>query len=138
MDRLQQRDAAASGLKTAEGLPTNTIRALAMDAVEKAHSGHPGTAMAPMKNNPGNPLWPDRDRFILSAGHASMLQYAALHLTGYDLGMEDTRQFRQWGSRTPGYPEFSYTPGIALSAVVNATPGLLGGERVGVEREGTR
>nr|WP_240432651.1 transketolase [Rubrobacter indicoceani] len=102
-----------------------------MDAVEKAASGHPGTAMAlapltytifkkMMKHNPGNPLWPDRDRFILSAGHASMLQYAVLHLTGYDLTLDDLKNFRQWGSRTPGHPEFSHTPGI------EATTGPLG------------
>ncbi|MGI8541134.1 MAG: transketolase [Rubrobacteraceae bacterium] len=117
--------------RTVEAESINTIRALAMDAVEQAQSGHPGTAMAlapltytifkkMMKHNPANPLWPDRDRFILSAGHASMLQYAVLHLTGYDLGLEDLKQFRQWGSRTPGHPEFSHTPGI------EATTGPLG------------
>ena len=94
-----------------------------MDAVQKATSGHPGTpmSMAPvaytiytkfLKHNPENPDWKDRDRFVLSAGHASMLQYALLHLTGYDLTMEDIKQFRQWGSRTPGHPEHFLTPGV--------------------------
>lgn len=106
-----------------EALSVNTIRALAMDAVEKAASGHPGTpmALAPlaytlytkvMRHNPDDPHWPDRDRFILSAGHASMLQYAMLHLTGYDLTMDDIKNFRQWESRTPGHPEHFHTAGI--------------------------
>ena len=93
-----------------------------MDAVQKANSGHPGTpmALAPvaytiftkfLKHNPENPLWPDRDRFVLSSGHASMLLYSMLHLTGYDLTLEDIKNFRQWGSRTPGHPEHSHTPG---------------------------
>ena len=104
-------------------LSINTIRALAMDAVQKANSGHPGTpmALAPLaytiytkflRHNPEDPSWPDRDRFILSAGHASMLQYALLHLTGYDLSMDDLEEFRQWGSRTPGHPEKNHTPGV--------------------------
>ncbi len=94
-----------------------------MDAVQKANSGHPGTpmALAPvaytiftrfLKHNPENPLWPDRDRFVLSAGHASMLLYSMLHLTGYDLTLEDLKNFRQWGSRTPGHPEHFHTPGV--------------------------
>lgn len=101
----------------------NTIRGLAMDAVQKADSGHPGMPMgaAPMgylvydrfmRHNPENPKWPDRDRFILSAGHGSMLLYALLHLTGYDLSMEEIKNFRQWGSKTPGHPEFEDTPGV--------------------------
>ena len=109
--------------KSIEALSINTIRALAMDAVEKASSGHPGTpmALAPLaytlytkvlRHNPDNPHWPDRDRFVLSNGHASMLQYAMLHLTGYDLSMEDIKNFRQWESRTPGHPEHFHTPGI--------------------------
>ncbi len=117
--------------KSVEMQSINTIRALAMDAVEKAASGHPGTAMAlapvaytiytkMMRHNPGNTEWPDRDRFILSAGHACMLQYAMLHLTGYDLTMDDIKNFRQWESRTPGHPEYSHTPGI------EATTGPLG------------
>jgi len=101
----------------------NTIRMLAVDAVQKANSGHPGTPMglAPLayvlwtrflKYNPRNPQWPDRDRFILSAGHASMLLYSLLHLTGYDLPLEEIKRFRQWGSRTPGHPEYGHTPGV--------------------------
>ena len=104
-------------------LSINTIRTLAMDAVQKANSGHPGTpmALAPvaytiftkfLRHNPENPSWPDRDRFVLSAGHASMLLYSLLHLTGYDLTMDDLKNFRQWGSRTPGHPEHSLTPGV--------------------------
>ncbi|MGI5819092.1 MAG: transketolase [Armatimonadota bacterium] len=101
----------------------NTIRGLAMDAVQKANSGHPGMPMgaAPMgyllydrfmRYNPQNPQWPDRDRFLLSAGHGSMLLYSLLHLTGYDLPMEELMSFRQWGSMTPGHPEFEDTPGV--------------------------
>jgi transketolase len=104
----------------------NTIRTLSIDAVQKANSGHPGAPMdaAPMayllwtrhmRYNPTNPDWPDRDRFILSAGHASMLLYSMLHLTGYDLGIEDLKQFRQWGSRTPGHPERHCAPGVEVS-----------------------
>jgi transketolase len=117
--------------KNVATLSINTIRALAMDAVEKAASGHPGTpmSMAPvaytiytkfLRHNPENPDWKDRDRFVLSAGHASMLQYALLHLTGYDLTMEDIKNFRQWESRTPGHPEHFLTPGV------EATTGPLG------------
>ncbi|MGF1473220.1 MAG: transketolase [Rubrobacteraceae bacterium] len=112
--------------KNIEMQSINTIRGLAMDAVEKAASGHPGTAMAlapvaytiytkMMRHNPDNPDWPDRDRFILSAGHACMLQYSMLHLTGYDLTMEDIKNFRQWESRTPGHPEHFLTPGVETS-----------------------
>ena len=101
----------------------NSIRMLAVDAVEKAKSGHPGAPMglAPaayvlwtrfLKHNPKNPSWPDRDRFVLSAGHASMLLYSMLHLAGYDLPLEQVKQFRQWGSRTPGHPERKLTPGV--------------------------
>jgi transketolase len=101
----------------------NTIRMLSVDAVEKAKSGHPGAPMglAPsayvlwmrfLKHNPRNPLWADRDRFVLSAGHGSMLLYSMLHLTGYDLPLEQIQQFRQWGSRTPGHPERGLTPGV--------------------------
>ena len=104
----------------------NTIRCLAMDAVERADSGHPGMPMgaAPMayvlwarylKHNPSNPEWPDRDRFILSAGHGSMLQYALLHLSGYDLSMEELKNFRQWESRTPGHPENHLTSGVEVT-----------------------
>jgi transketolase len=101
----------------------NAIRALAMDAVQAANSGHPGTpmALAPaayvlwtrfLRYNPRNPDWPDRDRFVLSCGHASMLQYALLHLTGYDVSLEDLKGFRQWASKTPGHPERGHTPGV--------------------------
>ena len=101
----------------------NAIRALAMDAVQKANSGHPGAPMGMadiaevlwrgvLRHNPKNPQWPNRDRFVLSNGHGSMLQYALLHLTGYDLGIEDLKQFRQMHSRTPGHPEYGYTAGV--------------------------
>ncbi|APB33308.1 transketolase [Gloeomargarita lithophora Alchichica-D10] len=107
-------------------LAINTIRFLAVDAVQKAKSGHPGLPMgaAPMayvlwqnflKFNPRNPQWADRDRFVLSAGHGCMLQYALLHLTGYDVGMDDLKQFRQWGSITPGHPENFETPGVEVT-----------------------
>jgi len=101
----------------------NTIRMLAVDAVQKANSGHPGLPMgaAPMayvlwtrflKHNPRDPKWANRDRFILSAGHGSMLLYALLYLTGYDVPMEQLQQFRQWNSITPGHPEYGLTPGV--------------------------
>ena len=104
----------------------NAIRALAIDAIEKANSGHPGAplGMADMaealwrhgfKHNPADPKWVDRDRFVLSNGHASMLLYALLHLTGYDLTMEDIENFRQWGSKTPGHPEYGHTPGVDIT-----------------------
>ena len=104
----------------------DTIRTLAMDAVQKANSGHPGTAMALapvaylyftecMRYDPQQPHWAGRDRFVLSPGHACMLQYATLHLTGYDVSLEDLRQFRQWGSLTPGHPEVHHTPGIEVT-----------------------
>lgn len=101
----------------------NAIRALSMDAVEAANSGHPGAPMGMadiaealwtgvLKHNPANPEWPDRDRFVLSNGHGSMLIYSLLHLTGYDLPIEELKRFRQLGSRTPGHPEYGYTPGV--------------------------
>src|SRR5574340_244778 len=101
----------------------NTVRFLAVDAVQKANSGHPGMPLgaAPMayvlwtrllRHNPRNPGWFDRDRFVLSAGHGSMLLYSLLHLTGYDLSLDDIRNFRQWGSKTPGHPERGHTPGV--------------------------
>ncbi len=118
----------------------NVIRGLAMDAPEQADSGHSGTAMALaplahvlwtriMNYDPRDPQWPDRDRFVLSNGHACILQYAMLHLTGYDLSLEDLRQFREWGSRTPGHPEAGHTAGI------DVTTGPLGqgvGDAVGM------
>ena len=102
---------------------TSAVRALAMDAVQKANSGHPGAPMGMaeiaevlwihhLRHNPANPNWVDRDRFILSNGHGSMLIYALLHLTGYDLSIEDIKQFRQLHSKTPGHPEYGYTPGV--------------------------
>ncbi len=108
---------------TLDQLCVNTIRALAIDTVLKANSGHPGLPLgaAPMayalfaralRHNPANPQWPDRDRFVLSAGHGSALLYALLHLTGYDLPLSELQQFRQWGSRTPGHPEHGETPGV--------------------------
>jgi transketolase len=116
---------------TLERLAIDTIRTLSMDAVQKANSGHPGAPMgaAPMafvlwtrflRHAPTHPDWVDRDRFVLSAGHASMLLYSLLHLTGYGLGLEELEQFRQWGSRTPGHPEHGLTPGV------EATTGPLG------------
>jgi transketolase len=107
-------------------LSIDTIRGLAMDSVQKANAGHPGTAMALaplgytlferfLHANPKDTAWPDRDRFVLSSGHACVLQYSLLHLCGYDLTLEDLQQFRQWGSRTPGHPERGHTPGIEVT-----------------------
>jgi transketolase len=112
-------------------LSINTVRTLAMDAVQQAESGHPGTAMAlaplayvlwlrHLKYNPANPEWRDRDRFVLSAGHACMLLYSVLYLTGYDVTLDDIKNFRQWTSKTPGHPERGMTPGV------EATTGPLG------------
>jgi transketolase len=118
----------ASGIDERElaTLSIDTIRGLAMDAVQQADSGHPGTAMALaplayvlfkrfLRVNPADTHWPGRDRFILSSGHACVLQYSLLHLVGYDLGLEDLEQFRQWGSRTPGHPERGHTSGIEVT-----------------------
>jgi transketolase len=104
----------------------NTIRTLSLDAVQKANSGHPGLPLgaAPMayvlwtrflRHNPRNPKWENRDRFLLSAGHGSMLLYSLLHLTGYDLPLEELKNFRQWGSKTPGHPEYGLTPGVEIT-----------------------
>src|SRR5262245_19511953 len=109
----------------------NAIRFLSVDAVQHANSGHPGMPMGAaamayvlwtrfLRHSPSNPRWPDRDRFVLSAGHGSMLLYSLLHLTGYDLGLEQIKRFRQWGSATPGHPESHLTPGV------EATTGPLG------------
>ncbi len=106
-----------------DGLCINTIRTLSIDAVQAAHSGHPGAPLGAaamayvlwdrfLKHNPRNPEWSDRDRFVLSAGHASMLLYSLLHLTGYDLDLDDIRRFRQWDSRAAGHPEHGLTPGV--------------------------
>ena len=114
-----------------DSLSINTIRFLSVDAVQAANSGHPGLPMGAaatayvlwtrfLKHDPSDPKWPDRDRFVLSAGHGSMLLYSLLHLTGYDLSLEDIQKFRQWGSRTPGHPENHLTPGV------EATTGPLG------------
>lgn len=116
---------------TLDQLCVTTLRMLATDTVEKAGSGHPGMPLgaAPMayvlwqkimRHNPTNPLWPDRDRFVLSAGHGSALLYGLLHLSGYDLSIEEIKHFRQWGSHTPGHPEYGMTPGV------EATTGPLG------------
>jgi len=107
-------------------LSIDTIRGLSMDAVQKANAGHPGTAMALaplayvlfqrfLRVNPADTAWPDRDRFVLSSGHACVLQYSLLHLCGFGLGIEDLEQFRQWGSRCPGHPERGHTPGIEVT-----------------------
>ncbi|MDE2980155.1 MAG: transketolase [Gemmatimonadota bacterium] len=114
---------AAGTSTTIEQLAIDTIKTLAMDAVQEANSGHPGTpmALAPvgyalwtrhLRHNPRDPGWLDRDRFVLSAGHASMLIYSLLYLTGYDLTLDDIRRFRQWDSKTPGHPEYGHTPGV--------------------------
>jgi transketolase len=115
------------GSKTnVDELCINAIRMLSIDAVQRANSGHPGMPMGAatiayilwtrhLRHNPQNPSWPDRDRFVLSAGHASMLLYSLLFLTGYDLTMEDLEQFRQWQSRTPGHPERGHTPGVEVT-----------------------
>src|ERR1700761_5115924 len=107
-------------------LTIDTIRGLAMDSVQKANAGHPGTAMALaplgytlfkrfLRANPKDTEWVDRDRFVLSSGHACVLQYSLLHLTGYELTLDDLKQFRQWGSRTPGHPERGHTAGIEVT-----------------------
>ena len=112
--------------QTIDNLCINTIRTLSMDAVQKAKSGHPGMPMGAatmayvlwtrhLRHNPRDPAWPDRDRFVLSAGHGSMLLYSLLYLTGYDLTLDDLKQFRQWGSRTPGHIERGTTPGVEVT-----------------------
>ncbi|HSB65277.1 MAG TPA: transketolase, partial [Anaerolineales bacterium] len=109
-----------------ENKAINTIRFLAADAVQKANSGHPGLPMGAaamaytlwtrhLRFNPRNPNWPDRDRFILSGGHGSALLYALLYLSGYDLPLEQLMNFRQWGSQTPGHPEYGLTPGVEVT-----------------------
>ncbi len=116
---------------TKELLAINSIRTLSIDAVQKANSGHPGMPMgaAPMaftlwtdkmRHNPKNPNWFNRDRFVLSAGHGSMLLYSLLHLSGYDLSLDDLKSFRQMDSKTPGHPEYRHTAGV------DATTGPLG------------
>jgi transketolase len=116
-------DAVVTSSTELDQLCINTVRTLAMDAVQRANSGHPGTpmALAPLcyvlwtkhlRHNPADPTWIDRDRFVLSCGHASMLLYSLLYLTGYDLRLEEIKDFRQWASRTPGHPEHGLTPGV--------------------------
>ena len=129
----------------------NAIRALSMDAVQKANSGHPGAPMGMadiaevlwndfLKHNPNDPTWYDRDRFILSNGHASMLLYSLLHLSGYDLPLEELKNFRQLHSKTPGHPEIGYTPGVETTTgplgqgLANAV-GLALGEQLLVIRQ---
>ncbi|MBW2409076.1 MAG: transketolase [Deltaproteobacteria bacterium] len=118
---MTQTDSAGQG--TVDDLCINTMRTLAIDAIEAAKSGHPGAPMglAPaayvlwtriLKHNPKNPDWVDRDRFVLSGGHASMMLYSLLYLCGYDVSLDDVKNFRQWGSKTPGHPEYGLTPGV--------------------------
>jgi transketolase len=136
----------ATDRSTLDELCVNTIRTLSMDAVQKANSGHPGTpmALAPlayllytrlMNHAPEDPQWPDRDRFVLSAGHASMLLYSILHLTGYGVSLEDLKNFRQFGSPTAGHPEYGHAPGIEtttgpLGQGISTAVGLALGERM--------
>jgi transketolase len=118
--------ATANTASSLDQLAVNTIRTLSIDAVQNANSGHPGLPLgaAPMayvlwtrflRHNPKSPHWPDRDRFVFSAGHGSMLLYSMLHLTGYDLSLDEIKRFRQWGSQTPGHPENRLTPGVELT-----------------------
>jgi transketolase len=139
-----------TGSKALDELCINTVRVLAMEAVQQANSGHPGTpmALAPisyvlwtrhLRHNPADPHWPGRDRFVLSAGHASMLMYSLLHLTGYDISLDDIKNFRQWGSLTPGHPEYDVTRGVETTTgplgqgVGNAVGMALAEARLAVE-----
>jgi transketolase len=123
---MKAKSKTSASLSDVDALSINTLRFLAIDAIQKANSGHPGLPMGAasmayvlwtrfLKHNPANPAWFDRDRFVLSAGHGSMLLYSLLHLTGYDLPLEQLQQFRQWGSRTPGHPERGLTPGVEVT-----------------------
>ena len=131
MDPLLTKPSQAAKAGPLDQLCINTVRCLSMDAVQQADSGHPGTAMAlaplgyvlftrHLRFDPADPDWADRDRFVLSAGHACMFIYSLLYLTGYDLSLDEIKAFRQWGSRTPGHPEYGLTPGV------EATTGPLG------------
>ncbi len=122
-DQMEKDETSQTVFEEIDELCINTIRGLAMDAIEKANSGHPGAPMglAPagyvlwtrfLRHDPKNPSWFNRDRFVLSGGHASMLIYSLLYLTGYDLTLDDIKSFRQWGSKTPGHPEYGLTPGV--------------------------
>lgn len=129
LDHQERRSANVSSQSNQPITPVllaNSIRALSMDAVERAKSGHPGMPMGMaeiavalwyrhLRHNPSSPVWANRDRFVLSNGHGSMLQYSLLHLTGYDISIEDLRQFRQIGSKAPGHPEYGYTPGVEIT-----------------------
>ena len=123
MTSTQQQHDKTAQTESIDELCINTIRTLSIDAVEKANSGHPGLPMgaAPMayvlwtrhmRYDPTHPDWSNRDRFVLSAGHGSALLYSLLYLTGYPLTLDDLKNFRQWGSRTPGHPERGVTPGV--------------------------
>src|SRR3981081_3360889 len=116
----------ATKTQALEDLCINTIRTLSIDAVQKANSGHPGLPMGAatmgyvlgtrhLPHTPRNPQWPDRDRFVLSAGHGSMLLYSLLFLTGYDLSLDEIQHFRKWGSKTPGHPERGHNAGVEVS-----------------------
>ena len=123
---MDQKPSKSSVLPILDDLCINTIRFLSIDAVQKANSGHPGLPMGAasmayvlwtrfLRHNPTNPTWFNRDRFVLSAGHGSMLLYSLLHLTGYDQPMEQIQRFRQWGSTTPGHPERGVAPGVEVT-----------------------
>ena len=123
----------------------NAIRVLSMDAVQKAKSGHPGAPMGMadiaevlwrdfLKHNPNDPNWADRDRFILSNGHGSMLIYSLLHLSGYDLSMDDLKNFRQLHSKTPGHPEYGYTPGVETTSWPLGAGSAIAGGRASAEK----
>src|SRR5512135_2766467 len=122
----KEGDYSMSSVSNLDQLCVNTIRFLSVDGVQKANSGHPGLPMGAaamayvlwtkfLHHSPSDPNWPDRDRFVLSGGHGSMLLYSLLHLTGYDLSLDEIKNFRQWGSKTPGHPEHGPTPGVELT-----------------------
>src|ERR1051326_8116372 len=124
--RMSVAFASAPSAAMLDELCINTLRFLSVDAVQKAKSGHPGLPLGAasmayvlwtrfLRHNPKNPKWHNRDRFLLSAGHGSMLLYSLLHLTGYDLPLDEIKNFRQWGSKTPGHPEYGLTPGVEIT-----------------------